>query len=55
MKISLKLLLPLAVLGSLVLLAAGCANDMERSGVSNRPQNSPASWENQKGTIDIDK
>lgn len=49
-----RLAIAIGILGA-ALAFAGCASDMERSGVSNRPQNAPASWETQKGVIDVDK
>ena len=53
MRILARFALAIGLLGA-ALIFSGCS-DMERSGVSNRPQNAPASWENQKGTVDIDK
>jgi len=52
-----KLLRAAALLAAIAALAAVLAacSDMERSGVSNRPQNMPADWEQQRTSINTDK
>ena len=49
---SMRLKFFLMLLPCLAALALSACSDMEKSGVSNRPQNMPADWESQKMTID---